>query len=190
MVPAEIGDRLAVRREPPQQPHQLDVPVRLLLQPPARPDPVQVAIEIEPQQVAGVIARPAGRRRDRALEAQRAELELRDERIEEADRVVRTDVVVEDLGQKHGLTAIGTGDIGHPRRSERGEHWPKPGTHSIWNAQEFSHRLRMDPTSATILAEVVGFALAGGFERSCVRASRGRSRSQVMRRGVIRTNTG
>jgi hypothetical protein len=63
------------------------------------------------------------------------------EGVEEADRIVRADVVVEDFGKEYGLRAIGTGDVGHGSSSALREHWPNEGTHNIWNGKEFSHRL-------------------------------------------------
>jgi hypothetical protein len=108
VVAAEVRDRLEIRRQAPQEPDQLDVAVRLLFQPPAGAEAVEVAVEVEPQQVAGVIARAAGLRRHRPLEAQGPQIQLGHERVQEADRVGRGNIVVQDFGEEHRLRAIGT----------------------------------------------------------------------------------
>jgi len=59
MVAAEIRDRLEVRAEPPQQPQQFDVAASLLLEPAAGADAVEVAVQVQPQQIARIVARPA-----------------------------------------------------------------------------------------------------------------------------------
>jgi hypothetical protein len=49
----------------------------------------------------------------RSLKAQGVQVQARHEGVEEANGILRGDVVVEDLGQEHRLGAIGTGDVGH-----------------------------------------------------------------------------
>ena len=68
IVLAEIGDRLVVGREPPQEPHHLEIATGLALQPPARLHPVEIAVDVELQQDRGMIAGPAGCRRIDARE--------------------------------------------------------------------------------------------------------------------------
>ena len=50
IVLPEVGDGLEVRRQAPRQPHHLDVALRLALQPPARRDLVDVAVDVDLQQ--------------------------------------------------------------------------------------------------------------------------------------------
>src|ERR1700730_11919136 len=47
IVAAEIGDRLEIRLQAAQQPDQLDVAIGFGFQPPTRPNPVQIAIDIK-----------------------------------------------------------------------------------------------------------------------------------------------
>ena len=49
VVASEVGNRLEVGREPAGQPHQLHVPLAFPFQPAAGLDPVEVAIDEEPQ---------------------------------------------------------------------------------------------------------------------------------------------
>src|SRR5262249_46360811 len=49
LVLAEIGDRLEVGRQPPGQPHQLDIALRFPFEPPARLHAVEIAVEIDLQ---------------------------------------------------------------------------------------------------------------------------------------------
>jgi hypothetical protein len=59
VVLPEIGDRLVVGDEPAKQPHQLDIAAGLALEPPARLHPVEIAVDVELQQIGGRIARAA-----------------------------------------------------------------------------------------------------------------------------------
>ena len=52
IVAPEIGDGLEGRFQSRQQPDDLDVAMTLRLQPPARSDPVQIAVDVELQKVA------------------------------------------------------------------------------------------------------------------------------------------
>ena len=63
IVLAEVGNRLEVGRQPPGQPHQLDIALRFAFQPPARLNAVEVAVEVDLQQRRGMIGWPARRRR-------------------------------------------------------------------------------------------------------------------------------
>ena len=72
VVLPEVGDGLEVRRQAPGQPHQLDVALRLPLQPPARGDLVDVAVDVDLQQHRRVVGRPARRLRKRTIKPQRA----------------------------------------------------------------------------------------------------------------------
>ncbi len=50
VVLAEIGDRLVIRNQAAGQPHDLDIAPRLALQPAARLNPVEIAVDVELQQ--------------------------------------------------------------------------------------------------------------------------------------------
>ena len=82
---------------------------------------MEVAVEVQPQEVAGVVGWAAGLGGHRPLKAERAEIELRHEGVEEADGIVRSDVVVHDFRQEDGLAAISAGEVGHGRSSKQGE---------------------------------------------------------------------
>ena len=55
----EVGQRLEVRGEPANQPHQLEVLTRFPLQPARRLDPVQVTVDVDLEHRRRVVARPA-----------------------------------------------------------------------------------------------------------------------------------
>jgi hypothetical protein len=57
VVAPEVGDGLEVGLQDSKKPDHLDVAVGLGFQPPARAHPVQVAVDVELQQVAGIVAR-------------------------------------------------------------------------------------------------------------------------------------
>ncbi len=85
IVLAEIGDRFEVRHQSAGQPHQFDIALGLTLQPSARLDAIEVAVEIDLQHGRWMIAWPACRLRaasrqnpawsDRALQRKHRSLE-------------------------------------------------------------------------------------------------------------------
>ena len=99
-------------RQPPRQPHQLDVALRLALQPPARRHLVDVAVDVDLQQRARVIAPDARRLRHDPLEPERRQVQLIDEDVDHPDRVLLAHVVVQELRKQNALA----GDP-HLRRS-------------------------------------------------------------------------
>ena len=103
VVVAEVGNGLEVRRQSTGQPHQLDVALRLALQTPAGRDAVQVAVDVDLEQHRRVVRRPPRRRRISAGKAQLLQIELFDEGVDRADRIVFGDVVVQTLGQQRDL---------------------------------------------------------------------------------------
>src|SRR4051794_15914766 len=64
----EIGNGLEVRREPTDQPHQLDVALRLPLQPPTRGNAIEITVDVELKQHRRVIRGASGGRRIGAFE--------------------------------------------------------------------------------------------------------------------------
>jgi hypothetical protein len=99
IVTAEIGNRLEVWRHAPGQRHQLDIALRLALEPAAGWDAVQVAVDIQLQQDRRRVAGALRVRRDRRFKAERSEIQFFDERLDYANRVVLANVVVQALGE-------------------------------------------------------------------------------------------
>ena len=60
IVLAEVGNRLVIGSKPARQPHHLNVAPGLALKPPARLDPVEIAVNVELQQDRRMIRRTAG----------------------------------------------------------------------------------------------------------------------------------
>jgi transposase len=113
VVAPEVGDGLEVGLQVPQQPDHLDVAAGLGFQPPAGAHPVQVAVDVELQQVGRRIPRPARRLRLDPDEPGRREGPPVHERIDEPHRVVGVDVVVHRFREQQGLRAVMTGDVRH-----------------------------------------------------------------------------
>ena len=115
IVAPEIGDRLEVRFQSPQQPDDLDVAMTLRLQPPARSDPVQIAVDVELQKVARrITGRPiafASTRKNPAAARSNPSTKASDE----PHRIVRADIVVHCLRQQQKLVAFESGDVSHAR---------------------------------------------------------------------------
>lgn len=106
VIPPEVSDRLEVRRQLAKKPHQFGVALRLPLQPPARLHLVQVAVEVQLQQLARVIARPPRRGRPYPAKTQRRQVQLIDEDIDHPDRVVLRHVVFKMLRKQIALNEV------------------------------------------------------------------------------------
>ncbi len=95
IVLAEVGDGLVIRRQAGRQPHHLDIATRLTLKPPARLDPVEVAVDVELEQHRRMIPRPARRLGLCAIETETAQIKLVDKDIDHPNRIVFVDPVLE-----------------------------------------------------------------------------------------------
>ena len=113
IVAPEVGDGLEVRLQASEQPDHLDVAVALLLQPTARPHPVQIAIDVEFQQIGRRIAGTAHRLRLCSDESRRRKVKLIDKGVNEPHRVVHADVIVDRLRQQQKLRTFESGNVRH-----------------------------------------------------------------------------
>ena len=100
---AEVGDRLVIRRQPADQPHHFHIAPGLPLEPTARLNPVEIAVDVELQQIARMIGRPAGRQRRDPVKAETPKIELIDEDVDRPNRVVVADPVFQALGKQRAL---------------------------------------------------------------------------------------
>ena len=82
VVFAEIGYGFVIRNEPSRQPQHFQIAASLTLQPPARLDPVEIAVDIKFEQGRRMISWPASRRRGNAIEPQLAEFQRIDKHID------------------------------------------------------------------------------------------------------------
>ena len=78
----------------PSQPHELDVALRFALQPSARLDSVQVAVDVDLEQDRRVIRRSASGRGLGAFESELVKLQPFNEHVDHPDGIVLGDVVV------------------------------------------------------------------------------------------------
>lgn len=113
VVLAEIGDGLEVGPQLAQQPQQFDVALGLAFEPPTGAQPVEVAVQIQAQQIAGLVRRAAGGAGGGALKAGRGQVKTLHERIQKAHGIVGADVVLQPLWQQPPLLAIRPFDVTH-----------------------------------------------------------------------------
>ena len=119
VVAAEVGDGLEVRPQPAQQPDHLQVAYRFRLQATARPHAVEIAVQVQLQHIARIIARSPRRLRPRPQETCIAQIKIVDEGIDEAHRVVRRYVILNRCRKQQRLVARVTLDIRHARSIRR-----------------------------------------------------------------------
>src|ERR1700730_9669057 len=134
IVLPEVRDGLEVRRQTPAQPHYLDVAMGLTLQPAARRDLVDVAVNVDLQQRARMIGWTSGRFRNHTVKAQRPEIQLIDKPVDHPHRVVLSNVVIQILGKQNALYTVFTLD-------EARHLTPRHESSRIITQQAFSHSL-------------------------------------------------
>ena len=79
----------------------------------ARPHAVEIAVDVKLEQIARRIARTTRRLWLNPPEAGLDEIETVDEGVDEADRVVSADIVVDRLRQEQELGAFEAGNVRH-----------------------------------------------------------------------------
>jgi hypothetical protein len=106
IVPAEVGNRLEVRGKPPDQPHQLDIALRFSLEPPARLNAVEIAVEVDLQQRRGMVGWPPRRRRRHPRKPQGGKVQLVDEDLDHPNRVLLADIIFQAVREQRPLHPI------------------------------------------------------------------------------------
>ena len=113
VIAAEIGDGLEVRLQVTQQPDHLDIAVGLGFQPSAGPDPVEVTVNVELQQIAGRIARAASLLRLNTSEPRGRKIKPINKSLDEPNRVLRADIVVQRFRQEQSLRSVLANEVRH-----------------------------------------------------------------------------
>src|SRR5262249_16942475 len=108
VVPPEIGDRLGIGNQPACEPHHLNVTPGLTLQPAARLNPVEIAVDVELQKDRRMIRRPAGSLWMGPPEPNRGQIQFIDKDVDYANRIVGIDPVLKAFGKQRALPAIRT----------------------------------------------------------------------------------
>jgi len=106
IVLAEVGDGFVIRNEPPGQPHHFQIAASLTLQPPARLDPVEIAVDVKLEHRRRMIRWPAGRCRIDAVKPEVAEFQRIDEYIDRPSWIALVDPILKAFWQQRRLPAI------------------------------------------------------------------------------------
>ena len=106
----------------------------LALQPAARRDLVDVAVNVDLQQRARMIGWTPGRFWNHTLKAQSPEIQFIDKHVDHPHRVVLSNVVIQILGKQNALSTVFTSD-------EARHLTPRRKSSRIITQQAFSHSL-------------------------------------------------
>jgi hypothetical protein len=85
----------------------------LRLQPPARPNAVQIAIDVELQKIIRRVARPPRCLGFDTQEARRRQIKPTNESVDETYGIVGPDIVVNRLRKQKKLVTFESGDVSH-----------------------------------------------------------------------------
>src|SRR6476661_4630203 len=96
----------------------------LTLQPPARLDSVEIAVDVKPEQRRRMIPGPTGRCRIDAIEPEVAEFQRIDEHIDRANRIALVDPIIKAFRQQRRLLSIRplNETLHHPPAIQQGNH--------------------------------------------------------------------
>ena len=97
----------------PQQPDDFDVAVGLGFEPAAGAHTVEIAIDVELQEILGGISRPAGHFACDPDEPCRGQIQPVDKGINETNGVFGTDILVQRFWKEQRLGSIVAGDVRH-----------------------------------------------------------------------------
>jgi len=113
IIVSAFGNRFVLGSELLQQPQQFDIAVRLLLQAAAGAQAIEVAVQVELQEITRMIRRASCGSGSDTLEAEGLKIEVIDEGIEKADRILCRDIVVEALWKEDHLVTVRALDMSH-----------------------------------------------------------------------------
>jgi len=99
IVFAEVRDCLVIRCEPTQQPHDLDIASGFSFEPPARLNPVQIAVNVKLEENRRVVRGPTSRRRLNPFKAHLSQIECIDKYVDHPNRVALVNEIIEAFGQ-------------------------------------------------------------------------------------------
>lgn len=106
VVLPKVGDRLEVRHRSTGEPDQLDVALGFPLQPPARLDAIEVAVDGDLRQRRRVVCRTARGRSWGLCEAWLGEIKFVDEGVDRPDWIVSRNPVLELLRKQYALRPL------------------------------------------------------------------------------------
>src|SRR6266699_5759075 len=106
IVLAEIRNRLVIGNKAAREPHHLDVAPGLTLEPAARLNPIEVAVDVELQQHRRMIRRPAGCLRIDPVEPKLGQIKFLDKDVDYANGIVLADPVFKAFRKQRALPTI------------------------------------------------------------------------------------
>src|SRR5262249_4936350 len=106
VILAKIGNRLVIRNQPTGEPHRLNVAPGLTLKPPARLNPVEIAVDVELQQHRWMVGGSSGCFRIDTAEAKLCKIELVDKDINRANRIILANPIFQAFREQRALCTI------------------------------------------------------------------------------------
>ena len=104
----KICDGFEVRRETTGQPHQFDIALCLSLQPTAGLYPIEIPIDVYLEQCRWVVTGAAGYLWNNTLKPQITQDQIIHKGINDLDRIIFCDVIVESFGKQRALGSVFT----------------------------------------------------------------------------------
>src|SRR5262249_16937339 len=103
---AEVSNRLVIGNQSTGEPHHLNVAPTLTLEPTARLNSIEIAVDVQLQQDRGMVGRPSGRLRINATETELRQIESLDKYVDCANRIIFANPILQAFREQRTLPSI------------------------------------------------------------------------------------
>jgi hypothetical protein len=121
VVTPNVGARVVLGPQLVEQPYPFHLALPLLRQAPARPSAVEIAVNVQREQIARLIARAPSGRRHHLANAERFQIKRIDTRLNETPWVIGSDIIIKPWWALDRFVAVRAWDMAHsgPQRHNR-----------------------------------------------------------------------
>src|SRR5215471_12186839 len=106
VILAEVSNRLVIGNQSTGEPHHLNVAPTLTLEPTARLNAIEIAVDVQLQQDRGMVGRPSGCFRINATETELRQIKLLDKYVDCANRIIFANPILQAFREQRTLPSI------------------------------------------------------------------------------------
>src|SRR5215467_4929235 len=106
VILAEVSNRLVIGNQSTGEPHHLNVAPTLTLEPTARLNAIEIAVDVQLQQDRGMVGRPSGCLRINATATELRQIEILDKYVDCANRIIFANPILQAFREQRTLPSI------------------------------------------------------------------------------------